>query len=58
MSRRKTRITNGLAAASAALADQPAEARKAMERLLRLNPSLRVADTLVTRRIRRPDNIA
>jgi tetratricopeptide (TPR) repeat protein len=51
-------IANCLAAASAALADQPAEARKAMERLLRLNPSLRVADTLITRRIRRPDDIA
>jgi hypothetical protein len=49
---------NCLAAASATLAGQPAEARKAMERLLRLNPCLRVADTLVTRRIRRPDDIA
>jgi hypothetical protein len=28
-----------------------------MERLLRLNPSLRVANTLVTRRIRRPEDI-
>jgi hypothetical protein len=44
--------------ASAALADQLAEARKSMERLLRLNPSLRVPNTLVTRRIRRPDDIA
>jgi TolB-like protein/Tfp pilus assembly protein PilF len=51
-------VVNCLAAASAALAGQPAEARKAMERLLRLNPSLRVADTLVTRKIRRPDDIA
>jgi len=51
-------LVNCLAAASAALADQPAEARKAIERLLRLNPSLRVADTLITRRIRRPDDIA
>jgi hypothetical protein len=58
MSRPKPRIGNFLAAVSAALADQPAEARKAMERLLRLNPSSRVADALVTRRIRRPDDVA
>jgi tetratricopeptide (TPR) repeat protein len=51
-------VVNCLAAASAAQAGQPAEARKAVERLLRLNPSLRVADTFVTRRIRRPEDIA
>jgi len=56
--RPNVQIANCLAATSAALGDQPAEARKAMERLLRLNPSLRVADTLVTRKIRRPEDIA
>jgi hypothetical protein len=50
-------IANCLAAASAALAGRPAGARRATERLLRQYPSLRVADTLVTRRIRRPDDI-
>src|SRR5262249_36938028 len=50
--------TNCLACASAALAGQPAEARQALARLLRQAPSLRVADTLVMRRMRRPDDIA
>jgi TolB-like protein/Tfp pilus assembly protein PilF len=56
--RPNTQIANCLAAASAALAGHPAEAHRAIERLLRQNPSLRVADTLVTRKICRPDDIA
>ena len=49
MSRPKPRIANCLAAASATLADQPVEARRAMERLLRLNPSLGVVETRLAR---------
>jgi tetratricopeptide (TPR) repeat protein len=49
-------LANCLAAASAA--GQPAEARKALERLRRLNPSLRVADAGAVKLIYRPEDIA
>jgi TolB-like protein/Tfp pilus assembly protein PilF len=51
-------IANCLAAASAALAGRPDEARKAMERVREVNPNLRLADvgTIVT--IHRPEDIA
>jgi len=51
-------IVNILAAVSAALAGQADEARRAVERLQRFNPSLRVADTLIARKFRRPEDIA
>jgi TolB-like protein len=51
-------IANCLAAASAALAGRPDEARKATERLLRLNPTLRVADAPSLQMIRRPEDLA
>jgi TolB-like protein/Flp pilus assembly protein TadD len=51
-------LTNCLAAASAALAGERAEARKAMERLLQLNPSLRIADARFLQMMRRPEDIA
>jgi adenylate cyclase len=51
-------LANCLAAASAALAGQPAEARKATERLRRLNPALRNADAGVIQMIRRPEDLA
>ena len=46
-----------LAAASAALAGQPAEAHKAMDRLRELNPDMRVADACLLQMIRRPEDI-
>jgi len=52
------RLPNCLAAASAALAGRPDEARKAMERLLRLYPGLRVADASFLQMIGRPEDLA
>ncbi len=46
-----------LLAASAAMAGQSAEARKAVDQLLRLNPELRVADARFFQMIHRPEDI-
>src|SRR5262245_61109099 len=51
-------IGHCLAAASAALAGQPTEARKAMERLRRLSPNLRVAAAGVVKLFHRPEDLA
>jgi TolB-like protein/lipopolysaccharide biosynthesis regulator YciM len=51
-------VVHCLAAASAALAGQLADARKAMERLRRLSPNLRVADTGVVDVFHRPEDLA
>jgi TolB-like protein/Tfp pilus assembly protein PilF len=51
-------LANCLAAASAAMAGEPAEARKAMERLRRQNPSLRLADARFLQMMRRPEDVA
>jgi hypothetical protein len=51
-------IANCLAAASAAMGGQPVEARKAMERVRRLNPSLRVANADTVKLIPRPQDLA
>jgi hypothetical protein len=51
-------IANCLAAASAALAGRPDEARKATERLLQLNPTLHVAGAPSLQMIRRPEDLA
>jgi len=47
-----------LAVASATLAGEPTEARKAMERLRRLSPNLRVADAGVAQGFHRPEDLA
>jgi TolB-like protein/class 3 adenylate cyclase/Tfp pilus assembly protein PilF len=51
-------LVHCLAAASAALAGQPTEARKAMERLRRLDPNLRAADAGVVKSFHRPEDLA
>jgi tetratricopeptide (TPR) repeat protein len=51
-------LTNCLAAACATMAGQPAEARKAVERLRRLHPNLRVTDARFLVMGRRPEDIA
>jgi adenylate cyclase len=51
-------LTHCLAAASAALAGQQVEARKAVERLLWLKPSMRIADALYLNPMHRPEDIA
>ena len=50
-------LAMSMVAASAALAGQPEEARKAVERLLKLKPGLRVADAPHFQLMRRPQDI-
>jgi TolB-like protein/Tfp pilus assembly protein PilF len=51
-------LVHCLCAASAALAGKPTEARKAMDRLRRLDPNLRAADAGVVKSFHRPEDLA
>jgi tetratricopeptide (TPR) repeat protein len=56
--RPQMQVVHSLAAASAALAGRPDEARKAVDRLRTLDPDVRLADARRTILIRRPDDLA
>ena len=51
-------LANCILAANAALAGQPIEARKAIDRVLKLTPDLRVADARFLQTIGRPEDLA
>jgi TolB-like protein/Tfp pilus assembly protein PilF len=51
-------LANCVLAANAALAGQPIEARKAIDRVLKLTPDLRVADARFLQTIGRPEDLA
>jgi TolB-like protein len=52
------RLAYCILAASAAMADHSAEAKKAIDRVLKLSPNLRLGDTHTLQRIRQPEDIA